>query len=80
MTLTYGKEAMLYLDKEIENCKKHINGSDNPDTRYKWMERQSMFEELQYSLKCLMELEDYRNLDMLCYKKYGKNISRQLNL
>lgn len=78
--MTYEKEAREYLDKEIQKCINKLNGSDNPNTRYKYMERQSMFEELLHALSCFKELEDYRALDMRCRSKYGVNISRQLGV
>lgn len=77
-------EAIKYIEDQIQKCIDHFNGSYNPPTRYKWMERQNMFEEILAALRGYKSIQDelsvYRQMEMRCKEKYGCSIAKQLNL
>ena len=79
------KELIIqYVEKEIEKCRKHYNDSYNTQTRYKWLDKENMFEDIKRSVNnynaIYEELSLYKQMDEKCKKKYGNNIAKQLGI
>lgn len=77
--MTDFEKALSWLTKEKQKCEKRYNDSYNTQTRMRNMERILVISDCINALYKNKRLSDYLELEKICEKRYGMNISQLVN-